>query len=112
MKLLDYYRKSSAFIFPSHEGAGMVVAEALSFGLPVICLDNSGPGEFIDNTCGYKIPVQSYNKTVTNLAESVTDIYLNPAKLKTLSLNARKKFENQFHWDRRGESLKQIYSKL
>ena len=30
--LLEMYKDASVFLFPSHEGAGMVVAEALSFG--------------------------------------------------------------------------------
>ncbi|MEM9022588.1 MAG: glycosyltransferase, partial [Bacteroidota bacterium] len=44
-KLANIYRSSSVFFFPSHEGAGMVVPEALSFGVPVLCFDNYGPGE-------------------------------------------------------------------
>ena len=111
-KLMDYYRESSAFLFPSHEGAGMVVAEALSFGLPVICLDNSGPGEFVDQLCGYPVPMQDYKGTVSQLSDSICEIYNDPKKLKVLSNNARKKFEDKFHWDRRGESLSKIYSKL
>ena len=34
-ELSALYRESDVFLFPSHEGAGMVVAEAMSYGLPV-----------------------------------------------------------------------------
>ena len=47
--------KKLLFSFPSHEGAGMVVAEAMSFGLPVVCLNNEGPGEFITTNCGFAV---------------------------------------------------------
>jgi glycosyltransferase involved in cell wall biosynthesis len=65
--LMKMYEKSSVFLFPSHEGAGMVIPEALSFGLPIICLENEGPGEFIDHKCGFKIPQHTYNETVKGL---------------------------------------------
>jgi len=48
IELSTYYTNSQVFLFPSHEGAGMVVPEALSYGIPVVCFDNYGPGEFIN----------------------------------------------------------------
>lgn len=39
---------SDALVFPSfHDSAGFAVSEALSLGLPVICLDHAGPGELV-----------------------------------------------------------------
>lgn len=43
-ELAFYYDKSCAMLFPSlHDSSGNVVLEALSHGLPVICLDCGGP---------------------------------------------------------------------
>lgn len=39
--------KSDIFLFPSFEGGGMVVLEAMAAGLPVVCLDYGGPGEMV-----------------------------------------------------------------
>jgi len=110
--LMKLFRQSSAFLFPSHEGAGMVVAEALSFGLPVICLENCGPGEFIDNNCGFVIPVQEYNSTVNALSEAIRHLYVAPGQRHAMRESARKHFEERFHWDRRGEQLNAIYKKI
>jgi glycosyltransferase involved in cell wall biosynthesis len=110
--LLNLFKEASAFIFPSHEGAGMVVAEALSFGLPVICLDNEGPGQFINPSCGYAIPQGDYNTTVAGLTDAIQDLYSFPEKRTQLSEAARKHFEAFFHWDRRGEQLQKIYAGL
>ena len=111
-ELMQLFKKASTFIFPSHEGAGMVVPEALSFGLPIICLDNEGPGEFIDDSCGFAIPNQEYSNTILNLQEAISKLYKNPERLKEMQQNARQKFIKKFHWDRRGEILNTIYSKL
>jgi glycosyltransferase involved in cell wall biosynthesis len=110
--LLEIYKKSSAFLFPSHEGAGMVVAEALSFGLPVICLDNAGPGEFINDKCGIAVSMGDYNITVEDLSSAITKLYSNQDVRLKMSKDARLHFEENFHWNRRGEQLNSIYDKF
>lgn len=110
--LLNLFRDASISIFPSHEGAGMVVPEALSFGLPVICLDNCGPGKFITPACGKVIGEQNYNATIKQLAAAISHFFYNRKSLTDASINARERFEDLFHWDRRGEHLFNIYQNL
>lgn len=111
-ELMKLYEKSSVFLFPSHEGAGMVVAEALSFGLPVICLDNEGPGQYIDNNCGFAIPESNYMETVSGLKKAIQKLYSDESLLHQMSINARKKYEDRFTWNSRGEHLRTIYNQL
>jgi glycosyltransferase involved in cell wall biosynthesis len=111
-ELMAKFKEASAFLFPSHEGAGMVVAEALSFGLPVICLDNEGPGQFISNDNGFAIPMGDYDQTVNGLAAAIQELHASPEKRKKMGTAAREQFENFFHWDRRGEQLQKVYADL
>lgn len=111
-ELMAKFKEASAFLFPSHEGAGMVVAEALSFGLPVICLDNEGPGQFISRENGFAIPVGDYDQTIDGLAAAIQELHASPQKRKKMGKAARKQFENFFHWDRRGEQLQKVYADL
>lgn len=111
-ELMKLYEKSSLFLFPSHEGAGMVVAEALSFGLPIICLKNEGPGEFINPECGFSVPQLDYNNTVLELSEALKRLYLDKNLLHKMSCEARKHFKEKFTWNSRGEYLKEIYNTL
>jgi glycosyltransferase involved in cell wall biosynthesis len=47
----------TALVFPSlHDSGGFVVLEALSQGLPVVCLDLGGPGIIVNSSCGIVIP--------------------------------------------------------
>ena len=46
-ELISLYRGARALIFPSEEDFGMVAAEALSFGIPVIGLDYGGAREIV-----------------------------------------------------------------
>jgi glycosyltransferase involved in cell wall biosynthesis len=110
--LMQMMKTSSAFLFPSHEGAGMVVAEALSFGLPVICLDNEGPGEFIDASCGFAIPMKSYEQSVQDLNQAVSKMFHDKDLRNAMRVQARKRFETHFNWEVRGEQLNAIYQSI
>ncbi|PCJ65323.1 MAG: hypothetical protein COA58_10720 [Bacteroidetes bacterium] len=111
-ELMKMMKSSDVFLFPSHEGAGMVVAEALSFALPIICLGNCGPGEFVNSSCGFAIKEQDYETTIFELAIALKKLYHHPKNHMQMRKNARTHFEETFHWDRRGEWLDNIYRTL
>lgn len=112
IELMKKYEESSAFLFPSHEGAGMVVPEALSFGLPVICLDNEGPGEFINSQSGFAIPKLNYDNTVNELKNALLKLFHNKTLRSKMSEEARKLYLEKFTWESRGNKLKEIYNQL
>lgn len=110
---MDYHYKNSAvFFFPSHEGAGMVVIEALSHGLPVICFDNFGAGEFINNDCGIKVPCRGYDLSVVDFSQALTSLFKNKSRRTSMSIASKKLFEKEFTWDVKGEKLKTLYENL
>ena len=111
-ELEEIYRQSSLFLFPSHEGAGMVVSEAMSYGLPVLCFDNIGPGEFVSNKAGRKVPYSSYNKSIEEFAHHLQELHGNSQELIELSAGARSHFQKNFAWDMRGQQLLQAYNKV
>jgi len=108
----QYFANASVFLFPSHEGAGMVVPEALSFGTPVLCLDNIGPGESIDRDSGVKIASNKYDEAVDALAIELCKMYESPEYLNDLSKGAEKRFSEMFTWFRKGEVIASIYNEL
>ncbi|MGL3000123.1 glycosyltransferase family 4 protein [Flavobacterium sp. RSSB_23] len=110
--LMQKYQDATVFLFPSHEGAGMVIAEALSFGLPIICLDNDGPGQYITEAMGIAVPEQSYTDTVIGLKQALLKLYKIPHLTKIMSDRAREHYEEKFSWESRGTHLKNIYNKI
>jgi glycosyltransferase involved in cell wall biosynthesis len=105
-ELLGLYREAAVFLFPSHEGAGMVVAEALSFGVPVVCFDNIGPGELTDERCAIRVPYGPYVETVARYGEALRRLHEDETLRRTLSAGARRRFETWLDWDRKGEALR------
>ena len=111
-ELDTYFASSSVFLFPSHEGAGMVVPEALSFGLPVICFDNIGPGEFIDGSCGMKVKYSTPRESIVAFSKYLQLLFQEPALQLKLSEGAKAHFENYFTWERKGELITQGYREI
>jgi len=76
-----HYCRYTAFVFPSlHDSGGTVLLEALSQGLPVICLDTGGPGAVVPTSCGIKIPVKNRSEAevVGDLAAAMRNLADNP----------------------------------
>ncbi|WP_079721595.1 glycosyltransferase family 4 protein [Salegentibacter holothuriorum] len=106
----NIYRDSSVFVFPSHEGAGMVTIEALSHGLPVICFDNYGAGEFVNGDCAIKIEYSTYLNSVQSFANAFLKLYSNKDLYSNMSKSAVAHFENSYSWEQKGLELERIYS--
>lgn len=111
-KLKQIYSNSDVFLFPSHEGAGMVVPEALSYGLPVVCLNNCGPGELIHPESLLKVDFDSYNSTLEQLEMKISQLYTSPEYYKKEKALAISRFENTLNWNKKGEILRNIYDNL
>jgi glycosyltransferase involved in cell wall biosynthesis len=106
------YASSHVFLFPSHEGAGMVVAEALSYGLPVVCFKNDGPGEFVDVNCSITVPYNRYNVSISGFADALLTLFKDPKLYAKLSVGAKETFLSRFDWNIKGEHLKSVYESL
>ena len=110
--LMKQYQEATVFLFPSHEASGMVVAEALSFGLPIICLENEGLGHYIDESLGISVPEQNYADTIIDLKQALLKLYKIPHLTNIMSDRARKHYENKFSWESRGSYLHNIYNQI
>lgn len=60
-RLIAYYSAADVFAFPSEGDIwGLVVNEALSMGLPVVCTERIGSAELVeDGVNGFRIPVRA-----------------------------------------------------
>ena len=111
-KLFELYSHGDIFLFPSLEGGGLVVLEAMAYGLPVVCLDYGGPGEMVDDTCGIKVKVTNYSETVDKLAEALTKLAENKDLRERLSKGARKRVKEYYTWEVKGKEIKKVYEEL
>lgn len=104
------YLQSSVFVFGSHEGAGMVIPEAMSYGLPIVCFDNVGPGELAGNAA---IKIQSQNRAdaVKAFSDAISELFHFPETRAAFSLLAKERYETFFTWNAKGDMIKAAYAK-
>jgi glycosyltransferase involved in cell wall biosynthesis len=91
-ELKKYYLAADLFVLPTREDIwGLVVNEALSYGLPVITTDKCVAGlELVENNRnGFIIPVNNSEK----LAEKITEIFKDDLKLEHMSYESLKKIK-------------------
>lgn len=105
----ECYRSASVFLFPSHECTSTVVAEAMSYGLPIICWDNDGPGQFVHPDSALRVSAQTMDIGIAHMALRLNDLFCSPETYCRESQLAKERFETAFSWSVRGEQLRRIY---
>lgn len=69
-EVLDTLARADAFVFPSlHDSAGWAVAEAITLGCPVVCLDRGGPALLAGEVGDQVVPVTA--SVVADLATAL-----------------------------------------
>jgi glycosyltransferase involved in cell wall biosynthesis len=90
-ELFDLLSNYHIFIFPSlHDSGGLAALEALSRGLPVVCLNLGGPGELVTRSCGLVIDARTgdTNFVVKKMAGGIIKVLKTPGCLTALSEGA------------------------
>ena len=77
--LSSFYSSHDVFLYPSlHDSGGLVVLEAMSHGLPVVCLNLGGPGIIVNQTCGF--PVVTRKRSQGHIVDEIADALLRLAQ--------------------------------
>lgn len=95
-KYLKLYSECNAFILPTRaECAGIVFAEANSYGMPIFATDTGGIGNYVINGVnGYRLPLSATGKDFGKLIEKV---YKN-REFSQLSKGALKTYSEKTNW--------------
>jgi len=90
-RLFDLYESHDLLIFPSlHDSGGFVVLEALSHGMPVVCLDLGGPKDIVTPSSGVIVKTSGLNtaQAASRMASEMCDLFASPMTLTKLSAGA------------------------
>jgi len=96
--LMEMYGQADLFLFPSlHDSGGTVVLEALSRGLPVICLDLGGPQNYLNTECGVVVGTRDLDRLELEyaLAEAIAPLLAHPERISLMSRAAERHAQAQ-----------------
>ena len=105
-QLISYYREADIFVMPSHkETFGLVYAEAMSQGLPVVYTRGQGfDGQFDEGTVGYSVS----DKCSDDVSNAIIKITSNYGKISQFCSSSVSKFL----WEDICKSYLSIYEEL
>lgn len=102
-ELFARYASAHVFVFPSlRDAGGNVVQEALSAGVPVVCLKLGGPPSFVNASCGAVVPARDARdeeELVERLMHAIESVTTSPAHWQSLHAGALARAE-QLTWER------------
>ena len=106
---IRFVSSSDCLVLPTHsENFGMVVAEALSCGVPVICTQGTPWKGLVEHNCGWWIPT-----TLTDLERAMHEaMSLSRSKLEAMGARGREWMRRDFSWDGIGAQMKMAYEWL
>lgn len=109
----EFYRRADVFLFPSYrEPGGIVVSEAMSFGLPVIACDRGGPATTLDASSGIMVAAESPDQYARDLASAISTLVDDPAGRRAMGDAARNRIAEHGLWDRKVDALDRLYGEL
>lgn len=112
-QLAQHYDNADLLVFPAlRDSGGSALLEAMSKGLPVICLDWAGPAEMVDADSGVKIPVTTPEATVRAFADALVRLQKDPALRARLGQNGFERTRRLFTWAAKRQLLEQTYQRL
>lgn len=88
-----------------------VTLEALSLGLPIICLDHCGFTDVVTDQCGIKITVENPKAAALELENAIVKLYNNEAFRCRLSTGAKIRAA-KYTWEEKIDKLTNIYNQL
>ncbi len=112
-RLVQLYDEADALVFPAlRDSGGSALLEAMSIGLPVICLDWAGPGEMVDEASGIKIPVRDPAQVIHDLTAALQLLRDNPATGERLASAAARRAGSLFTWEAKRALIEETYHRI
>jgi len=113
MEIKKKMEHSNILLHPSfREGGSWSIMEAMSYGLPVICLNTSGPKDMVTESGGILIAFDSPIQVCEDIGKGLLELSKNKEKYLQLSSNAHNRILNEYSWSRRKDQISEVYQDI
>ena len=109
-KLPDHYANADLFVLPSKmEAFGLVLAEAMASGLPVVSTRVGGIPEVVEEgVTGLLVPPND----PPALAEAIIDLLDDRDRMRAMGVRGRERVREHFTWDKVAERVVGFYEEI
>ncbi|MBK7673467.1 MAG: glycosyltransferase [Candidatus Accumulibacter sp.] len=98
-QVFEQLNQAHVLLHPSvREGGAWSIFEALAMGLPVICLDNAGPGAIVDGDSGVKLTPTTSDAMARSMADAVIAMTADPTTWTRHANAARRRAITGLSW--------------
>jgi glycosyltransferase involved in cell wall biosynthesis len=112
-EVMSEYLKHDVFLFASlHDSSGNAVLEAMTNGLPVVCLKLGGPATIVDSFSGIRVDTHEPKLAIQHLGSALILLAGNSAFRAYLSHGAYARANNYFSWRSQVERMITLYYSL
>ena len=112
-EVLNQLKKGDIFITPSLKDAcNLTLLEAMTVGLPIICLNWSGMAISTDDSCAIRLPVTNPKQMPKDMADAIIQLIESPELRERLGNAARERIRTVFSWDAKGDFMEKLFDQL
>ena len=113
-KALKLLEQCHILVHPSfHDSGGLVCAESMAAGRPVICLDCGGPATQVSETSGHIIKTTgSAEQIVNDISKAMKQLVNNSNDRHNKSLVGRELVRNSLTWESKAKYLSELYYEI
>jgi glycosyltransferase involved in cell wall biosynthesis len=105
-------RDSHVFVITSLKDlTSSVLLEALSQGLPIVCLNHCGFADIVDDTCGIKIPIDNVPSIPDLFAKAIVRLWSNEMLRQKMAKSALEKVR-RFTWGKKMDVVNELYASV
>ncbi|MGD0891238.1 MAG: glycosyltransferase [Terracidiphilus sp.] len=109
---LSRVRASNVLLYPSlHQPGAFVIIEAMATCKPVVCLDLGEPALLVNEKTGIKVPANSPDQVVNDVAEALNLLAGDPELCARMGQAGRQRVLEHFRWEEKGTAMAGFYEK-
>jgi glycosyltransferase involved in cell wall biosynthesis len=105
-----FMRQADALVFTSlRETSGNVVLEAMSAGVPVVCLDWTGPHDLTSDACAMRIAPRKPDQVITELSAAIEALAADPERRRAMGRAGQARVRQLFTWTDKAAQIQRVY---
>lgn len=112
-EVIEHLNMGDVYLFPSlKEGGVWSLMEAMSVGLPIVCVNTSGMAVITDETSAILVAPDSQERMIADFTQALVELAQSPELRQRLGTNARKRIEEHFRWHQKAVFMQALFDEL